>query len=279
MKIGIVGNGFIGKVMQILNSHDIKVMAYDKDVKLCDPITTTWDDILNCDIIFISVPTPMNEDGSVHINIVKNVVKQIKSSNSSALIVVRSTVPPGTCDEMEVCFMPEFLTEKNSVEDFINTEQWICGIYENCNLQNIYIFTEMINSAFNNKSIKSNDVIFVKNKEAEMIKYFRNTYLSIKVSFCNEIAEFCKHKNINYDIVSKIACSDKRIGTSHINVPGHDGKKGFGGTCFPKDTSGLLYEMNKIGMKSYILNSAIERNINVDRPEKDWCDDKGRSVV
>ena len=72
---------------------------------------------------------------------------------------------------------------------------------------------------------------------------------------------------------------DKRIGLSHINVPGPDGKFGFGGTCFPKDTNGLLSDMKKQGMKSFILENAVIRNETVDRPEKDWSLDKGRAVV
>ena len=74
-------------------------------------------------------------------------------------------------------------------------------------------------------------------------------------------------------------CIDDRIGLSHTSVPGHDGLYGFGGTCFPKDTSSLLYEMDKTGMQSYVLKSAVDRNNIKDRPEKDWALDKGRAVV
>ena len=112
-----------------------------------------------------------------------------------------------------------------------------------------------------------------------MIKYFRNTFLSVKVSYCNEIYEYCKLKNINYETVRKIAATDKRIGLSHTEVPGPDGKFGFGGTCFPKDINGLVFDMKKNNMNSIILNSAINRNENHDRKEKDWENDKGRAVI
>ena len=112
-----------------------------------------------------------------------------------------------------------------------------------------------------------------------MVKLFRNCFLATKVSFCNEIFEFCEKKGMNYENVRKLAANDDRILHSHTNVPGHDGKKGFGGTCFPKDTSSLKYEMSKIGMNPYILNAITERNEKVDRPEKDWCEDKGRAVI
>ena len=91
--------------------------------------------------------------------------------------------------------------------------------------------------------------------------------------------EFCEKKNISYENVRQIAANDSRILHSHTLVPGHDGKKGYGGTCFPKDTNSLKYEMENIGMKSYIINSIIDRNENVDRKEKDWTEDKGRAVI
>ena len=72
---------------------------------------------------------------------------------------------------------------------------------------------------------------------------------------------------------------DDRIRPSHTIVPGPDNRKGFGGTCFPKDTSALKAEMDKIGMKSYVLDAAVRRNDEVDRPDKDWAADKGRSHV
>ena len=119
----------------------------------------------------------------------------------------------------------------------------------------------------------------MKPTEAEMVKYFRNTFLSVKVSYCNEIYEYCKIKNIDYDTVRNIAAQDKRIGLSHTQVPGHDGNFGFGGTCFPKDTTGLLKDMVANNMKSYILEASIERNEKKDRPNKDWKDKKGRAII
>ena len=112
-----------------------------------------------------------------------------------------------------------------------------------------------------------------------MIKMFKNCYLSTKVSFCNEIYQFCEQKQVNYEVVRALATADERILPSHTMVPGHDGQRGFGGTCFPKDTSSLRYEMQQANMTPYILNAIIERNELVDRPQKDWLLDKGRAAV
>jgi UDP-glucose 6-dehydrogenase len=112
-----------------------------------------------------------------------------------------------------------------------------------------------------------------------MVKMFRNCFLSTKVSFCNEMHQFCELKNINYENVRDLAANDNRILHSHTKVPGPDGKKGFGGTCFPKDTSSLRYEMRKVGMEPYILDSIIKRNEKIDRPEKDWNENEGRAAI
>jgi UDP-glucose 6-dehydrogenase len=111
-----------------------------------------------------------------------------------------------------------------------------------------------------------------------MVKMFRNCFLATKVSFCNEMYEFCQKKNIDYSNVINVAAKDDRITMSHTMVPGHDGARGFGGTCFPKDMSSLNYEMNQV-MNSYIIKSAIERNNTIDRVEQDWLLDKGRASV
>ena len=274
MKIGIIGNGYVGKATCILKNHKHFFIIYDINPKLCSPIGITIDDIIKTDLIMICVPTPMNKDGSCHLNILKSVIDDIKDKVNldEKIIIIRSTVPVGTCKELNCYFMPEFLTEKNYLKDFKEREEWIFGLKENNHEQNgifknhIY---ELIRSNYYYGNIINNKIKYISSCEAEMIKLFRNNFLAVKISFCNEIAEFCNKKKINYEKIIDIACSDKRIGKSHTLVPGHDGKKGFGGTCFPKDIHNLKAEMDKINMTSYIINSTIERNENVDRLEKE----------
>ena len=131
MKIGIIGNGFVGKATKILKCQDIDLLCYDINPELCEPKNTTLVDLKMCEIIFISVPTPMNKDGSVCLNIVQSVVKSLNEINYDGFIVIRSTVLPGTSDSLNVYFMPEFLTEKNFVQDFKTNPLWIFGLLEN----------------------------------------------------------------------------------------------------------------------------------------------------
>jgi UDPglucose 6-dehydrogenase len=283
MKIGIIGNGFVGKATRQLECNDIEILTYDINPELCYPTEITIKYMCdNCDLIFISVPTPMNHDGSCYLGIIENVVNDLKQYTdfNKSLIVLRSTIPPGTSDKFNCFFMPEFLTEKNYINDFINNKNWIFGLKNN--EQDIAFkqkITELFQTAFLNNKIKYNNLLFCSTKEAEMIKYVRNCFLSVKISFFNEIYEFCKKKNIDFNTIREYATLDDRIGTSHTNVPGHDGKFGFGGTCFPKDMSSLNEEMKSINMKSYIISNSILRNDNVDRTDKDWLNNKGRSSL
>jgi UDPglucose 6-dehydrogenase len=282
MIIGIIGNGFVGKATCQLQCKDIKILAYDLNPDFCSPKGITLEDMNRCEIVFISVPTPMNTDNSCYLGIVKSVLTDLDRIGYKGFRVLRSTVPVGTSDILGCYFMPEFLTEKNYVKDFINNEKWIFGL-RNANTSEDILFqhriTDLFTTAYNNRVIEYKDLNFVTNKEAEMIKMFRNCYLATKVSFCNEIAEFCTLSGVEYENVRVLAAADPRILPSHTAVPGPDGLRGFGGTCFPKDTASLNYEMEKLGMQSYVLKAAITRNEKVDRPEKDWCRDKGRAVV
>jgi UDPglucose 6-dehydrogenase len=282
MKIGIIGSGFVGKATQQLNHSAIELFVYEVRPELCVPHGLKLADFRQCDVIFVCVPTPMEGTGKCHLYIVESVMRELSEviDPSKNFVVLRSTVPPGTSDRLECYFMTEVLTEKRYIQDFIECEHWIMGLR---GLPSDDRFQDVIRALFQSAKqagqIQHDHVVFRSNSEAEMVKYFRNTFLAVKVSFCNEMEEFCHAKGINYESVRSAATLDSRIGDSHSAVPGPDGKKGFGGTCFPKDTNALLYEMNQTGMKSYVLRGAVDRNQEVDRKEEDWKKDKGRAVV
>lgn len=280
--IGVIGNGFVGKATQQLNHDNITMLVYDVRPELCRPIGLTLNDLKQCHLIFVCVPTPMEASGACHIGLVESVVNDVKQvvNMDGQFVIIRSTVPPGTSDRLDCYFMPEFLTEKNYIQDFIQCENWILGLRGK---ESDELFKTRMQALFtmakNADKIMYDKVVFRRNSEAEMIKYFRNDFLATKISFCNEVEEFCRRKGINYEAVRSGAVLDPRIGESHTFVPGHDGHRGFGGTCFPKDTQSLLHEMGKTGMVSYVLKSVVQRNLEVDRKEKDWEDNKGRAVV
>jgi UDPglucose 6-dehydrogenase len=280
MQIGIVGNGYVGNATSLLKSDDVKVFIYDRDNEKCSPLGLKLREIACCDFIFVCVPTPMSDDGSCHINIVESVVSDLEDAGARLRdIVIRSTVPVGTARSLGVNFMPEFLTEANWENDFVENKNWIVGLDDSCK-ENQEKFRKLFKMVKAGGKIKSSVCHFCSSEEAELIKYTRNCFLATKVSFFNEIERFCEKKDLNYEAVRLLVGLDKRVGASHTAVPGPDGKRGFGGTCFPKDMGALLYQMQaEQNLESYIIEAALARNNQVDRPEQDWAADKGRAVV
>lgn len=283
MKIGVVGNGFVGKATSIFgDTKNIERFIYDIDPNKCDPVGTTLAEISRqCDLIFVCVPSPMNPaTGKCDTSIVENVVRKIQSFNSDADIVVRSTLPPGTCNRLDVAHMPEYLTEANWHEDFKNADEWHLGISPSIEahgglalqFQSLLILCEA------DGIIKSNLLIIQDSKVTEAAKYFRNAMLSVKISVCNEFKSYCDAIDIDYNNVRELFTKDSRIGGGHTKVPGPDGKRGFGGTCLVKDLSGLINCMSQADSPSIILKAVQERNNTVDRPEQEWLKDVGRSV-
>ena len=308
LTIGIVGNGFVGGATRLFSCKSVSVLIYDTDPSKCVPSSTTLVRLAKeCDIIFICVPTPMDTDGSCYTRIVRNVVTDLleEADPRETTVVVRSTVPPGTCRELGVAFMPEFLTEGNWQEDFKCTKDWIVGAddpstlygYEATVMKETFIskLQRLLTFAVQSGNIKSDNMTVTNTQEAEMCKYVRNCFLATKVGFFNEIHHACRLANIDYGMVRTLVVRDERIGSSHTAVPGPDGKLGFGGTCLPKDTNAMIQFMLSKNKRiceegvdfprAYthypckILGAVRDRNDTVDRTCRDWAKDTGRSTV
>lgn len=281
--IGIIGNGFVGKATQIFaRSSRVTKVVYDIDPNKCEPPGLTLEQcVKQCNLIFICVPTPVNvQTGKCDTSIVEKVVKNIKDLKYTGGIIVRSTVPPGTCASLQVCHMPEYLTEKNWEKDFINTTSWelgVDGLSDHAKvcidvLTSILFWCECDNVIVSSKLIVTGCFV------TETAKYMRNAMLAVKIGVCNEFEAYCRAKGIEYEAVRQLVIGDPRIGSSHTMVPGHDGQRGFGGTCLPKDLRSISTEMMLTGVQPMILQATIARNELIDRPAKDWMSDIGRSV-
>ena len=277
--IAVIGNGFVGGATKQLECDDIKLLVYDIIPEKCIPYNLELENLQVCDFIFICVPTPMDNEKKCYTGIVESVIKDLLSADidfNKTNVVIRSTVPPGTSNNLNCFFMPEFLTEANYINDFINTQDWIIGCgKDSIDEKFLNSFQELLTTAKNNNKIKYDNVKSLLNSEAELVKYTRNSFLATKVAFFNEIYTLCKSLNIDYDnMISGVTC-DSRIGTSHTKVPGPDGHRGFGGTCFPKDTNALnQFSKDVLDYNPPLLNAVIFRNENIDRKEKDWESDK-----
>ena len=256
MKIGIVGYGFVGKSLQRGLKETVNVMNIDpllgNNIKdLCN---------FNPDVIFICVPTPMNNDKSQDISIIKSVIDEILTNNLDSLIVLKSTVLPNHVEEIErlipnFVYNPEFLREKYADEDFINSNVIVFG-GSSKNTHKLAKIYEKHTKCICKEYIHT-DVV-----AASLIKYTINSFLSLKVTFFNELKSLFDESGTNeswtnfVDSVSR----DTRIGSSHMQVPGHDGRMGYGGACLPKDANALSVYSSNLNNGLNLLDTSIKIN-------------------
>ena len=285
MRIGIVGQGYVGTAIKVGFESYYELETYDKFdeskstcIGLSELVNTT-------DIIFVCVPTPMNKDGSCHIDIVEEVITEINEIvletesypyHIKPIVVIKSTVPPGTTDRLhsknrglDVIFNPEFLTEANFLEDFKNQTRIILGGVRRGTTKLRQIYSKVFPTAH---IIKTGSIT------AEMVKYMTNSYLATKVSFSNEIKQICDKVGADYDKVVEYTTLDERLGKTHLGVPGPDGDLGFGGHCLPKDINALISVAHEFGIEPGVLEAVVETNDKV-RKNRDWEEMKGRAVV
>lgn len=256
MKIGIIGHGFVGKALAEALTNDVQVCKIDPK------LNTSIDDLKNFkpEVIFICLPTPMLDNGIQDISIVKNTILELNKFITDEIIVIKSTVHPGNINEIKlICprfvYNPEFLREKHAKEDFINSDLIVFGGDQEFadSLANIYSnHTKCINKEY----------IFTDVTSASLIKYTINSFLATKVIFFNEINSIFKlaDSNESWEDFTKILSKDSRIGNSHMLVPGHDGRLGFGGACLPKDINALLKYAESNDLELSLIKNVIKTN-------------------
>ena len=262
--IGIVGRGFVGGAMFDNFKEVFNVLVWDIDEsKRTIPTFESFVD--KSDIIFVCVPTPMKDDGSCDTFIVSSVIDDIAQIDRRKYVVIKSTVTPGTTERlasdfgMTIGFNPEFLTEANAYNDFRFQPLIVLG----CDDSGLTTVLSQIYSEFNAKVDNPAYVVQRTTKEAEMFKYLANCFLATKVIFANEFKVLCDKSNVDYNRISEIAVLDKRLGKTHWKVPGPDGKFGFGGSCFPKDTSALLNYAQEMDASLWLLTEATYINDDI----------------
>ena len=281
MKIGIIGNGFVGSSVaygfSAQTGCDADVKLYDKDKS--KSLHSLSDVVNKSDFIFVSVPTPSNKDGSINLDIVYDIFNEIYKLNNRTdnVFLLRSTVTPGTTRKLQIAFNnlnivfnPEFLTERSAKFDFINQARFIIG--------GSVKDTDKVEELFKWRFGKSIPVIKTNYETAEMVKYMNNCFNATKISFMNEMKQISDSCGVIWDDAVEAFLRDGRVGHSHIRVPGPDGKLGFGGSCFPKDIQAMINFAENVGVEPDVLRGAWEKNLDV-RPEEDWKRLKGRAVV
>lgn len=224
-------------------------------------------EITKSDLTFICVGTPSRDNGSLDLKYIKSassmIGKAIKTKKGYHVVVVKSTVTPGTCDNLVLptlekssgkklgegfglAMNPEFLKEGAAVFDFMNPDRVVVGGTDNVAINRVMQLYEPF----------SCPKIQVSLKTAEMIKVAANSFLATKISFVNEMGNICKEMDIDFRKVAEGIGLDARIGKQFLRAG-----CGFGGSCFPKDVKGIRAEAKRLGLKTTLLDATLEVNM------------------
>jgi len=269
-KIGLIGFGFLGRAFAHgFHTYDIKI--YDK----YDNQYNSLEEVCKQDILFVNVPTPMKEDGSQDLSNVHDAVHSIDEIADNKIIVIRTTVVPGTTRKYaekydhRFIFNPEFLTQRSYKLDFINPSRIILG----CEHPNHYGAVDTVYDLYYERFPHTR--IYVTTWEAaELVKYMNNSFFAVKLSFLNEMNEIAEKLGIEYNHLKDMFLADGRIGNSHADIPGHDGHRGYGGKCLVKDIRAFIKWAVDSGIELDTCKAAEKVNERV-REKKDWEDIKG----
>jgi UDPglucose 6-dehydrogenase len=262
-KIGIIGVGMVGGALRrFFESSGIKPFLYDKYKELGSP-----EEVNESEIIFVCVPTPFDKKKGFDISYVENAFDLIKSPK---IVVIKSTVVPGTTEKFQkkypfhkVLFNPEFLVEKDADRGMRNPDRQIVGFTKES-----YDFADDILNILPEAPFQKK----VSATEAEMVKYFGNNFLAMKVIFANQVYNLCEKLKMDYDVIAECASRDERIGESHLDV-NHGGYRGYGGKCLPKDIRAFIQfaDANGVDLRLHKvieeLNDELMKMQNIDDPE------------
>ena len=286
MKLSVIGCGYVGLVSGVCfadSGHDVtcidnnpekinalnnnKIPIYEpglKELLSKNSIKFTLNigkEIENSDIVLIAVGTPTSNSGEADLSQIYQCAEEISNFiNPGTLVLVKSTVPVGTCDEIEkiikekstisdfsVVSNPEFLREGNAIHDFVNPDRIVVGL-EDDDKKDIVL-------DLYSKIVSKDKILFTTRRSSELIKYASNSMLAMRIIFINEIADLCEKIGADVTDIAKGVGLDQRIGP-HFLEPG----PGFGGSCFPKDARALIESGKKYDAPQSLLESVIVGN-------------------
>lgn len=258
-KLGIIGKGFVGSAVSdgFSNVEQYVVDPRISEDNTIDKLVSEFDPPLT----FVCVPTPPNDDGSVNVDIVSEVLQELDDNEYKGIVVVKSTIIPDYLHvfkrsyRLKIVYNPEFLTESNASADFVNPNmQVLGGKFKDC---------VIVEKAYNRYSdVRVVPTFKVDLSTASLIKYTINSWLATKVVFFNELEKLQQASSsmVSWNQFTDMLTRDPRMGDSHMKVPGPDGEYGFGGHCFPKDTEALIHYAQSKNIKLSLLEKAVSKN-------------------
>lgn len=247
-KVGVVGAGVVGTAVKNLCGPD--TVMYDKRAGYCNEKEA----INACDVVFVCVPTPMKPNGVCDASIVEEVVAWI----DSPLIIIRSTVTPGTTDRLRevhgksIVFQPEYLGEttahiygKSDEREFI-----VLGGTAEDTSRAADFYKDYYNSMVR--------IYYCDAKTAELTKYMENAFFAMKVTFVNEFYDIARAHGVDFNVLRETWLADSRISRDHTFV--YPNARGFSGKCLPKDTNAIVKSCEDKGYEPTLLKTVLEVN-------------------
>jgi len=297
MKIAVIGLGFVGlSLTSVLASKKFNVIGIDVDKEKCRKISngispffepelektlkkglknklhieSDISAVLDCDLIFVTVGTPQNKTGGIELSIIKKAMtslgKNIRNSKKEHIILIKSTVVPGTIKDVILPILennskkkagkdfglisnPEFLQESTAIKDTEFPHAVVLGGYKTKFMKKVEKFFTKLHPKI--------PIIITNHQTAEMIKYANNSFLATKISFINQLSNICqKIPGANIDDIAKTIGLDPRIGGLFLNAG-----PGYGGSCLPKDMKALINFAKITGVKPTLLNAVEDVNV------------------
>lgn len=262
--IGVIGGGVVGSATaKSYSEHVAAVRIFDIDPKKGND---TLESVLDCDIVFVCLPTPSRADGSCNTVALDQFFCSALVQNCGATFVIRSTVPIGYTHELQhnlgnsvkIAHSPEFLTARCAALDAQLPTRNIVGLtgtgYNHPELRDLYA-----------QRWPHVPVMTMSSYESEAVKLFTNSFFAVKIAFWNEMRRYVDDVNdegkLHWATIMDALLLDGRIHPSHTNVPGPDGKFGFGGACLPKDLSNMIDCLRRRGVGDFVTTAARDRNV------------------
>ena len=263
-RVGIIGLGYVGGAALYWFKGRGRRLA---DLYLYDKYKNigSVEEVNKADIVFVCVPTPYREDGRGSTGSLQRgyddsaIIESLKNLKTPKAVVIKSTVLPGSTERFQkrfpkhfILFSPEFLVAKTANNDFVNPKRQIVG-YTAKSKKYARTAMDILPKAPFSKIMPAT--------EAELVKYFGNTFLATRVVFANQIYDLCTKLGVDYDLVKESAGMDHRVGHSHFDIFS-DGYRGYGGACLPKDTRAFIDFAKSQGVNFELLQT-VERLNNI----------------
>ena len=252
-KIGILGMGVVGSAVNIGLSQLGHLMSF-YDPKIAG---SQFSDILDTEVCFLCVPTPSCQNsGECDVTIVEKSFEMLEKNKYSGVVVIKSTVVPGTTEcmrqkytNLEICFVPEFLRERCAMADFIQNHD-LCLI--GTDSDGVYDLIKQVHGYYP-KAVK-----MVSPTEAELVKYYNNIYNATLITLANSFYEVCTSLDADYSNVKESLVLREHINDSYLQCS--DNFRGFGGVCLPKDTLAIAKLVEKQGLNVQFFKMILEEN-------------------